>query len=75
MKSMSWKTTVSGLLALLGANLALFWPEHCAKLGGFLAALGSGVGLLFARDNDKSSEDVGAAPSPVSIMRPGRLPN
>ena len=60
MKSRSWKTTLGGLLALIGANLALFWPEHCAKLGGFLAALGSGVGLLFARDNNKTSAQVGA---------------
>ena len=36
-----------------------FYPEQ-AKLGGFLAFLGSGLGLLFARDNNVSSEDVGA---------------
>jgi len=69
MKSRSWKTTLGGLLALIGANLALFWPEHCAKLGGFLAALGSGLGLLFARDNDKSSEDVGAGAGSAVPMK------
>ena len=49
----SWKTTVCGLVALIGGSLTQFFPEY-AKLGGFLATVGSGAGLLFARDFDKS---------------------
>ena len=55
----SWKTTGCGILALVGGGLMQFYPEQ-AKLGGFLAFIGSGLGLLFARDNNVSSEDVGA---------------
>lgn len=58
MKS-SWKTTVCGLLALIGGGLTQFYPEY-AQLGGFLAFLGSGLGLLFARDNNVTSEQAGA---------------
>jgi hypothetical protein len=55
----SWKTTVAGLLALTGGALVQFFPAHAA-LGGFLATLGSGAGLLFARDNKVTSEQAGA---------------
>lgn len=55
----SWKTTLCGVLALVGGGLTQFYPEY-AKLGGFLAFIGSGAGLLFARDNNVTSEQVGA---------------
>lgn len=63
----SWKTTSLGILAIVGGLTRLYFAY---KVGGFTeeaimtAATGvlSGVGLLFARDNDKSSEDVGATP-------------
>lgn len=54
----SWKTTLGGALALVGGLLPQFWPE-LGKLGAFLAALGTAVVGWAARDNDKSSEDVG----------------
>jgi hypothetical protein len=55
----SWKTTLCGSLALIGALITQFYPEF-AKHGGFVAALASGLGLLFARDNKVTSEDAGA---------------
>lgn len=56
----SWKTTVAGIVALVGGGLCQFFPEY-ARYGQFMVYLGSGLGLLFARDNDKSSEAVGAS--------------
>lgn len=55
----SWKTTICGLLVIVGGALVQFYPE-LSKLGGLLSTVGGGAGLLFARDNSKSSEDVGA---------------
>lgn len=57
----SWKTTLGGVISLVGTCLAATWPEY-AKAGAFLASLGAGLGLLFARDNNVTSEDVGAKP-------------
>lgn len=65
---MSWKTTVCGLLALVGGALAQFFPEY-AKLGGFFASVGSGAGLLFARDNNVTSEEaIGKKSLPPSLL-------
>lgn len=64
--SKSWKTTVAGIGTILGAigyALAAQFdtdPTTLPNWGGVIVAITSGVGLLFARDNDKSSEDVGA---------------
>ena len=54
----SWRTTICGVLALVGPLIAQFYPEH-AHHGNFIGALGAGLGLLFARDNRVSSEDLG----------------
>jgi len=55
----SWKTTLAGIaLIIAGHTLLVVWPEE--KLGEALAMILAGSGLIFARDNDKSSEDVGA---------------
>ena len=65
MLSGSWKTTVLGVAALLsalgGALTALLDgnPQTSVDLGQITSAL-AGLGLIFARDNDKSSEDVRA---------------
>ena len=62
----SWKTTLSGLLAVFSAGVAMVVqplldsdPATVANWSGFLPVLLGGVGLLFARDNGLSSEDVG----------------
>jgi hypothetical protein len=62
----SRQTTICGIVALVGGLLAQFFPEY-ARLGGFLAALGTGVGLMLARDNNKSSEQVGATSVPIKV--------
>lgn len=61
----SWKTTTLGAITILssicdlasavltGHYTAVNWPTT-------LAAITSGVGLICARDNDKTSEEVGA---------------
>jgi hypothetical protein len=58
----SWKTTLCGAVALGGGIAAQFFPEYplVVKIGGALAAFGTGMGLMFARDNGVSSEDVQA---------------
>lgn len=58
----SWKTTLCGVLALIGGGLVQFFPEY-AKLGGLLSFIGSGLGLMFARDNNVTSEQAGARSS------------
>jgi len=58
----SWKTSLCGVLALIGALIPQFYPAQ-SRHGAFLAAFAVGLGLIFARDNDKSSEDVGAKPA------------
>lgn len=57
----SWKTTVCGLLAAAGTYLiSVKEPAWLSLVGQFLAAVGTaGIGM-FARDNDKTSEDAGA---------------
>ena len=54
----SWKTTLCGAIALIGASVAQFYPEQ-ARHGLFLSAVGTGLGLLFARDNNVSSKALG----------------
>ena len=62
----SWKTTLAGIAAVVAALAAAVAakldgdPATVADWGAVLAALSAGAGLLFARDNDKTSEDVGA---------------
>ena len=60
----SWKTTSAGLTMLITSVVALVMAlrsEHADQtvvttaIGGIVG----GLGLLVARDNDKSSEDVG----------------
>ncbi len=59
----SWKTTSAGLLTIIGGLSALWFKRHALDEGvimGAATALVTGVGLLVARDNDKSSEAVKA---------------
>lgn len=65
LKSKNWKTTGAGLAAILvagGAALTALTdadPLTNPDWASLLAAIIAGVGLLFARDADKSSEQVG----------------
>ncbi len=70
----SWKTTVCGLVAIVGASLVQFFSDIplVVKCGGFLGAVASGAGLLFARDNKVTSEQATGHPSapPVPLAGP-----
>jgi hypothetical protein len=66
----SWKTTACGVLGIIiavcmGAKAQLDGdPETSLNFGEIITAVGvfiPSVAAIFARDNDKSSEDVGAS--------------
>jgi hypothetical protein len=66
---MSWKTTACGILGLIaavavGAKALLDSdPNTTINIGEIIAAIlvvAPSLGLIFARDNNKSSEEVGA---------------
>jgi hypothetical protein len=60
----SWKTTGAGISAILvaaGSALAALTdndPATVVDWGALSAALIAGIGLIFARDNDKSSKSL-----------------
>ncbi len=62
----SWKTTTAGLAAILAALFAALTAERdgdpatVADWNTVAIAAAAGAGLLSARDNNKSSEQVGA---------------
>jgi hypothetical protein len=62
----SWKTTAAGIGAILvavGSALSATFdadPATVADWGAVVAACIAGAGLLFARDNNVSSEAAGA---------------
>ncbi len=58
----SWKTTLCGVLAIVGAGMTQFFHDTpmLFKIGGFLATVAPACGLLFARDNNVTSEQAGA---------------
>lgn len=58
----SWKTTtagVGGILTGLGMIAKALHDGDYSQFGTAIAAVLTGVGLMFARDSDKSSEDMG----------------
>ncbi len=65
MKIISWKTTSMGVLAILGSLITIITafvqtgnpPDNLFALIGVIMG---GVGLIKARDNDKTSEETGA---------------
>lgn len=65
----SWKTSVCGALAIVGPLIAQFFPE-LSRYGLFCGAVGAGLGLMFARDNNVTSEAAGAASTVVPIKQP-----
>lgn len=63
----SWKTTLCGILSIVAAGVTLIAiplldqdPLTVPNYTAFVAAITAGIGLLFARDNDKTSLEVGA---------------
>ena len=63
----SWKTTLCGILGVVAAGITMIAqpmldgdPATIPQWGVFGTTVAAAVGLLFARDNDRSSEDVGA---------------
>ncbi len=63
----SWKTTLGGILTILGAvsaaGLAALKGNYEAAIGALTVGLPAGIGLIKARDNDKTSEQVNAGQS------------
>jgi putative effector of murein hydrolase len=63
----SWKTTGLGLgtiLAAVGTALAAYLdddPESMPNIEILVTAITAGLGLIFARDNNVTSEKAGAA--------------
>lgn len=62
MKNPSWKTTICGIVAIAGTTIAAadFGPL-ATKIATCATTIATGVGLLFARDNNVTSEQVSAA--------------
>lgn len=68
----SWKTTSTGLLAIIGGIVRLIFAVKAGNLSEeavmtILTTIITGVGLLAARDNGVSSEQVGADPASKAI--------
>lgn len=63
---MSWKTTVTGIVAVLSAVTAAATllldgnPTTNPDWTSTIAAVSAGLGLIFARDNKVTSEQAGA---------------
>jgi len=60
MKKSSWKTTLGGIIALIGPVLPQILPAEWAWVGQAVTSIGVAFGLISARDNGVTSEDVGA---------------
>lgn len=62
----SWKTTLTGIAAILtavGAALTAIFdnnPNTTIDVAVTASAIMAGIGLIFARDNNVTSEDAGA---------------
>jgi hypothetical protein len=66
---MSWKTTIMGIVAVLSglgmfgkiiSDFAAGRPVGFEEVSIAVATIGTGLGLIAARDNDVTSEDAGA---------------
>jgi hypothetical protein len=62
----SWKTTVCGVVTVAAGAVAVApgMDPVIAKTAGVIAAIATGLIGIFARDNNKTSEDVKAGPRP-----------
>lgn len=64
----SWKTTVCGCLALAATAVSQYnFSPLVTKIAGCAAAAFTSIGLLLARDNNVSSEDVGLKPVTTTV--------
>lgn len=71
----SWKTTTCGAIAIIGtAVVAADFGPMGAKIGGLMVSIGSGLGLMFARDNGVTSEQVIASKQKPSETACGPRP-
>lgn len=61
---MSWKTTTLGICTIISAvstaAVTYFKSGILPDFGLLISAITAGIGLIKARDNDKTSEQVGA---------------
>lgn len=59
----SWKTTSAGIISIIGGLVRLIFAFKTGiteeAIMTSVTTIVAGIGLIFARDNDKSSEDVG----------------
>ena len=63
MKKHSWKTTSTGITAIAGALVMLWFKRHELTEGVVMSAITAivtGLGLVGARDNNVTSEEAGA---------------
>jgi len=67
LRNLSWKTASAGILSIATALIGFIsawatsghYPGDAAALAALTGIL-NGIGLLVARDNDKTSQEVGA---------------
>lgn len=62
----SWKTTLAGIIGILLTSLPTVqnWLQgQAVSWTPVFAALAAGIGLIFARDNNVTSEQANAAPA------------
>jgi len=59
MKTTSWKTTTTGITAIAGALVMVWFKRHElteTAIMSAITAIVTGIGLIFARDSDVTSE-------------------
>lgn len=64
----SWKTTSAGITSVAAGICVLVFSKTIDQTAvmGALALILPGIGLIFARDNNKTSADVGIDTSPAA---------
>jgi len=60
----SWKTSLCGIIGIfcIGASKTPGLPPWASHLIELLGVAAPNIGLLFSRDNDRTSEEVGIKP-------------
>lgn len=70
----SWKTTLSGIVTILGGLLIIAKAAQAGAINAtdmttFGVAITTGLGLIFARDNSVSSEVAGVTPQQLAAKQ------